>query len=252
MLYFSNLFSLKQKYFIMKQTLFYLACCFLLPFAGISQTSPVQDATIPKDAPINVTVSDFKNNMLQNEIIIFRSQLNSREYQGLTNDSGKFSIRLPAGDKYEIFILGFKDSTSYNVLDIPALKGNSYYKNPFRVDIQFQPAKTFVLEDCNFETGKSVLQPESYAVLDELVAYLTRKDDERIELGGHTDNVGSAASNMKLSQDRANVVRDYLLSKGIDPNRVIAKGYGMTQPVADNKTESGRAQNRRTEVKILE
>lgn len=120
------------------------------------------------------------------------------------------------------------------------------------MDIQFQPAKTFVLEDCNFETGKSVLQPESYAVLDELVAYLTRKDDERIELGGHTDNVGSAASNMKLSQDRANVVRDYLLSKGIDPNRVIAKGYGMTQPVADNKTESGRAQNRRTEVKILE
>ena len=235
-----------------KQGFFYLAICFLMPLAMLAQTSPVQNASIPKDAPIDVTVSDFKNNMRVNEIIVFRSQLNAKEYQGLTDDNGKFSIRLPAGDKYEIFILGFKDSTSYNVLDIPATKGNTYYKNPFKVDIQFQPAKTFVLDDCNFETGKATLQPESYTVLDELVAYLNRKDDEKIELGGHTDNVGSAASNLKLSLDRANTVRAYLLTKGIDPNRVTAKGYGMTQPIADNKSEEGRALNRRTEVKILE
>ncbi|MFN8248777.1 MAG: OmpA family protein [Ferruginibacter sp.] len=236
----------------MKQKIVNLFLCFALPFATFAQTNPVQNAAIPKDAPIDVTVSDFKNNMRSNEIIVFRSDVNGREYQGITNDSGKFSIRLPSGAKYEIFILGFKDSTSYNVLDIPALKGNAYYKNPFKVNIQFQPSKTFILEDCNFETGKATLQPESYAVLDELVAYLNRKDDEKIELGGHTDNVGSAASNMKLSLDRANTVRDYLISKGIDAGRVIAKGYGMTQPIADNKTEDGRAQNRRTEVKILD
>ncbi|CAN5722959.1 hypothetical protein BH11BAC4_BH11BAC4_15710 [soil metagenome] len=235
-----------------KQRFFYLACCFLMPLAMLAQTNPVQNAAIPKDAPIDVTVSDFKNNMRVNEIIVFRSQLNAKEFQGLTDDKGKFSIRLPAGDKYEIFILGFKDSTSYNVLDIPATTGNAYYKNAFKVDIQFQPAKTFVLDDCNFETGKATLQPESYVVLDELVAYLNRKDDERIELGGHTDNVGSAASNLKLSLDRANTVRAYLLTKGIDPNRVTAKGYGMTQPIADNKSDEGRALNRRTEVKILE
>lgn len=236
----------------MKKIFFYLALCFLVPVAALAQTNPVQNASIPKDAPVDVTVSDFKNNMRANEIIVFRSQVNLREYEGLTNDSGKFSIRLPAGDKYEIFILGFKDSTSYNVLEIPATKGNAYYKNPFKVNIQFQPSKTFILDDCNFETGKATLQPESFTVLDELVAYLNRKDDEKIELGGHTDNVGSAASNLKLSFDRANTVRDYLLLKGIDPGRVFAKGYGMTQPIADNKTEAGRAQNRRTEVKILE
>ncbi len=236
----------------MKQKIVYLFLCFVLPLGMFAQTSPVQNAAIPKDAPIDVTVSDFKNNMRSNEIIVFRSDVNGREYQGITNDSGKFTIRLPSGAKYEIFILGFKDSTSYNVLDIPAPKGNAYYKNPFKVNIQFQPSKTFILEDCNFETGKATLQPESYAVLDELVAYLNRKDDEKIELGGHTDNVGSAASNMKLSLDRANTVRDYLISKGIDASRVFAKGYGMTQPIADNKTEDGRAQNRRTEVKILD
>lgn len=236
----------------MKQLFFVVLLSVSVPVISFSQANPVQNASIPKDAPIDVTVSDFKNNMKANEIIVFKSQINAKEYQGLTNDSGKFSIRLPAGDKYEIFILGFKDSTSYNVLDIPATTGNAYYKNAFKVDIQFQPAKTFVLDDCNFETGKATLQPESYAVLDELVAYLVRKDDEKIELGGHTDNVGSAASNLKLSLDRANTVRAYLLTKGIDPDRVTAKGYGMTQPIADNKSEDGRALNRRTEVKILD
>ena len=232
----------------MKPNFFFLMILFLIPVLSFAQ---VQNGAIPKDAQVDVTVSDFKNNMLNGEIIVFRSSVNDKEYQGLTNDSGKFSVRLPAGAKYEIFILGFKDSTNYSVLDIPATTGNQYYKKPFKVEIQFQPSKTFVLTDCNFETGKATLQPESFAVLDELVAYLVRKDDEKIEVGGHTDNVGKPAANLTLSLDRANTVRAYLLTKGIDPARVVAKGYGMTVPIADNKTEDGRAQNRRTEVTVL-
>lgn len=230
----------------MKPILFFLLAAF--PCFAFAQE---QDATIPKDAPIDVTVSDFKNNMLPYEIIVFRSALKERDYQGITGTDGKFTIRLPAGDKYEIFILGFKDSTSYNVLEIPAPSGNTYYKDAFRVDIQFESPRTFVLEDCNFETGKATLEPESYKVLDELVAYLNRKVDERIELGGHTDNVGSAAANLKLSQERAQSVKNYLVARGISEDRVEARGYGMTEPVAENTTEEGRAQNRRTEVKIL-
>jgi OmpA-OmpF porin, OOP family len=236
----------------MKKYLFYLLAAFILPVAAISQTGAVQNASTPKDAPVNVTMTDFKGNVLNNEIVVFKSKLNSKEYQGLTDDAGKFSVRLPSGDTYEIFILGFKDSASYNFLEIPALKGNAYYKDPFVVDIQHLPAKSFVLEDCNFETGKTNLQESSFAVLDELVAYLNRKDDERIELGGHTDNVGKPAKNLILSQGRANTVRAYLLTKGIDPARVTAKGYGMSKPIASNKTAAGKAQNRRTEVKILE
>lgn len=220
-------------------------------FIYLFSNGQVQNATSKKDAPVDVTVKDFKNNPLRNEIVLFRGAKNEVEYQGLTNDEGKFSIRLPAGDKYEYFFLGFRDSISYNFLDIPLPEGNTSYKKPFKVDIQHQSPKTFVLEDCNFETGKAMLEPESYNVLDELVAYLIRKDDERIEIGGHTDNVGTAANNLKLSQERAEAVRAYLLSRGIAEDRVTAKGYGLTQPVADNKTEDGRAQNRRTEVKIL-
>jgi len=229
----------------------WLTSLLLFSFLFCTANAQVQNASLPKDAPVDVTVTDFKDKPLPNEIMIFRSKKNDREYQGLTNDQGQFSTRLPAGDVYNIFILGFKDSTSIDSLEIPALTGNNYYKDPFVVNYQFLPAKSFVLDNCNFDNGKATLQESSFTVLDELVAFLNRKDDERIELGGHTDNVGSAPSNMKLSLDRANTVRDYLISKGIDPNRITARGYGSTKPIAENKTAAGRAENRRTEVTIL-
>lgn len=222
-----------------------------MPIFSLAQGT--QPLNLPKDAQVDVTIADAKSGeMLNHEIVIFRSKLNSREYQGLSDSLGKFSIRLPAGDKYEIFILGFSDSTSYNVLEIPALKGNQFYKNGFKVDIQFEAPKSFVLDNCTFESGKATLKPEAYAVLNELVDYLKRKDDERIEIGGHTDNIGKPEANMILSTNRAKTVMEYLLSKGIAQERLTAKGYGLTVPVADNDDEEGRQMNRRTEVKILD
>lgn len=231
-----------------------ILCLFLLtlPFSLLAQINPVQNSSIPKDAPVEVTITDFKENPLPNEIMIFRSKKNEREYQGLTNDKGQFSTRLPAGDVYNIFILGFKDSTSIDSLVIAGLVGNQYYKVPFVVTYQFMPSKSFVLENCNFDNGKATLQESSFTVLDELVSYMKRKDDDKIELGGHTDNVGGAISNQKLSLDRANTVRDYLVGKGIDVVRVATKGYGHTKPISENKTAEGRAENRRTEVTILD
>ncbi|MBC7889370.1 MAG: OmpA family protein [Ferruginibacter sp.] len=235
----------------MKKIYFYLLTIFGMPLLIFAQAT--QPLNLPKDAPVNVTIADAKSgSMLNHEIVIFRSKLNNREYQGLSDSVGKFSLRLPAGDKYEIFILGFNDSTSYNILDIPALKDNQFYKNAFKVDIQFEAPKSFVLDNCTFESGKATLKLEAYAVLDELVEYLNRKDDERIEIGGHTDNVGKAEANMILSTNRANTVRAYLLTKGIAPERVTSRGYGLTVPIADNDSEEGKQMNRRTEVKILE
>ena len=73
----------------------------------------------------------------------------------------------------------------------------------------------------------------------------------RIEVSGHTDNTGSPEYNLKLSLNRAKVVADYLIKNGMDPSRIVAKGYGEKQPVAQNDTEEGRALNRRTEFRIL-
>lgn len=231
----------------MKFTKFYFSLLMMLPLFALAQP-----ANLPKDAQVDAVIADAKTgNLLNNEIVVFRSTLNRREYQGLSDSTGKFTLRLPTGAKYEIYILGFQDSIIYNVLDIPALKENQFVKNPIKVNIQFEPPKSFVLDNCTFETGKATLKPEAYPVLDELVEYLKRKDDERIELGGHTDNVGKPEANMILSTNRAKAVMTYLLTKGIAPERVTAKGYGMTVPIAENDDAEGRAQNRRTEVKIL-
>lgn len=237
----------------MKKIFVYFLLIYLLPVFMYAQVTQPQPMNLPRDAAVDVTVTDARSGkLLHNEIVVFKSNLNSREYQGLSDSTGQFTLRLPSGDKYEIFILGFNDSTSYNVLDIPALKGNQFYKNPFKVAVEFEAPKSFVLDNCTFESGKATLRPEAYTVLDELVEYLKRKDDEKIEIGGHTDDVGKAEANMILSGNRANIVREYLLTKGITPERVTAKGYGMTNPIAENDTDEGRQLNRRTEVKILE
>lgn len=231
--------------------------CALLLFTGllgVSQAQPAQPAKpLPKDAQVNVSIIDMRSKQPRNnELIVFHSQKNDNQYQGISDETGKFNLRLPAGDKYDIYIMGFKDSTSYNVLDIPALAANAFYKNPFNVDIEFDPPKSFQLDNVEFDFGKSTLRPTSFPTLDELVEYLQRKDDERVEIGGHTDNIGTAAKNMKLSQERAQSIVNYLVSKGIGMERLVAKGYGATDPIAENNTEEGRQRNRRTEVKILE
>lgn len=223
----------------------------LLVFSVRSQTTPALN--LPKDAKVEGIVVDMNTKLPQNnELVVFRSQKNNNEYQALSDSTGKYSTRLPAGDKYDIFILGFQDSTSSNVLDIPALGPNSYYKNPFTVNLQFEPAKTFVLDNVEFDFGKATLRETSYATLDNLIEYLKRKPTERIEIGGYTDNVGSEERNLALSLERAKSIVAYLEAKGIDSSRLEAKGYGSADPVDDNSTEEGRQNNRRTEVKILD
>ncbi len=216
-----------------------------------SQVGPALN--LPKDAKVEGHIVDMRTKEPKNnELIVFRSEKNKNEYQAISDESGTFSTRLPTGDKYDIFILGFNDSTSYNVLDIPALGPNSFYKNPFSVNLEFDPPKTFVLENVEFDFGKSSLRPESSATLDNLVDYLNRKASERIEVGGHTDNVGSDQKNLVLSLERAKSIVQYLVAKGIDNDRLVAKGYGAEEPIEDNATDEGRQKNRRTEVKILE
>ena len=216
-----------------------------------AQTAP--PLNLPKDAKVDGNIVDMRSKQPKNnELIVFRSRKNSNEYQVISDEGGKFSTRLPAGDKYDIYIMGFKDSVSQNVLDIPALGPNSYYKNPFTVNLEFDPPKTFVLEDVEFDFGKSFLRPSSYAVLDDLVDYLNRKPNQRIEIGGHTDNIGSDDKNLVLSLERAKSIVIYLVSKGISNDRLVAKGYGAEEPIEENTTEEGRQKNRRTEVKILD
>jgi len=105
--------------------------------------------------------------------------------------------------------------------------------------------------DAFFDFGKSVLKPEAKAKLDDLVAKTAGVNLEVIIAVGHTDNVGSDSFNQKLSVARAESVKAYMVSKGIEKNRVYTEGKGEKQPVADNKTAEGRAKNRRVEIEVV-
>ncbi len=109
-----------------------------------------------------------------------------------------------------------------------------------------------VLNNIFFDFNKATLTDESIAELDRVYKLLEETPKLKIEMSGHTDNIGSASYNQKLSEERAKAVVDYLVRKGISAGRLTYKGYGMTQPVASNDTEEGRQQNRRTEFKVVE
>lgn len=108
-----------------------------------------------------------------------------------------------------------------------------------------------VIAGVNFETNKAVLLPTSKKILDEAAEVLTKFPDIRLEVQGHTDNVGKPEKNLKLSQERAQSVVDYLVSKGIAKDRLEAKGYGDSMPKVPNDTKAGQAENRRVEFKRL-
>ncbi len=102
-----------------------------------------------------------------------------------------------------------------------------------------------------FDFGRSDVKPQFYGVLNNLANTLNQFPQTRIQIAGHTDNVGSDASNLQLSQARANGVRGYLGSVGVAPARMQAVGYGESRPIADNNTDYGRAQNRRVEITLV-
>lgn len=110
--------------------------------------------------------------------------------------------------------------------------------------------QTLVLRNINFATASGDLTDESKAVLDKMAEGMQGQPDMVIEIDGHTDAVGAQEYNLKLSQLRAKLVRMYLISKGVQPERMSVDGFGEFKPVADNKTEQGRALNRRVEFKV--
>jgi outer membrane protein OmpA-like peptidoglycan-associated protein len=142
-----------------------------------------------------------------------------------------------------------KDTDGDGVTDDKDKCPTVYAKTADGCPLAAAPApKKLVLQGVNFDNDKATLLPEAEATLNEAAASLKEWGTVKVEVAGHTDSVASNAYNQELSQRRANAVRNYLISKGIDANRLTAKGYGETMPIADNETEKGRYMNRRVEL----
>jgi outer membrane protein OmpA-like peptidoglycan-associated protein len=217
----------------------------------LAQKPKVSSTDSVKKASVIVNVTNADKQPRKGELVIFKSAKSNKKISSRTNAEGKAFLSLPAGDEYAVTIQALSDSSKYGTLPIPALGEGEFFEQPFAVNITYEPARSFTLNHVFFDVGKASLRPESFKELDELFEYMRWKTADVIEIAGHTDNVGKDDDNLKLSQFRADAVRNYLLKKGIAKERVQAKGYGATKPVADNSTTEGRQQNRRTEVHIL-
>jgi outer membrane protein OmpA-like peptidoglycan-associated protein len=167
-----------------------------------------------------------------------------------TRPDGSYLIPLPIGNNYAFNV----NRKGYLFFSGTFLMQGKIIDSGYVVDIPLTPIEinaSISLKNIFFETGKSELQSSSYYELNKLVQLLLENPTLKIEIIGHTDNVGKANDNLTLSMQRATAVVNYLISKGIDRKRLNQKGMGSTEPIADNDHEEGRAQNRRTEVKVL-
>lgn len=168
-----------------------------------------------------------------------------------TDETGNYLITLPKGKDYAFNVsrrgyLFYSENFSLG----KGQAGDSAYQ----IDIPLQPLEAnaaIVLKNIFFESNKYALKSESEAELNEVVRLMKENPTLHIQISGHTDNSGKATDNQGLSENRAKAVTNYLVAKGIAAARLIYKGFGDTQPIADNATPEGRGKNRRTELSVI-
>ncbi|RKZ25516.1 hypothetical protein DRQ20_04995, partial [bacterium] len=163
-------------------------------------------------------------------------------------ETGIFKVELPPGT-YQVKV----EADGYQPKAIPVvIKEGETTIQYIKLAEKLTKKKRIVLQGINFDPGKAVIKPMYYPILDRVAEVLKENPNVKVEIQGHTDSVGPEDYNLRLSQARAEAVRQYLISKGISPDRLIAKGYGEMMPIADNRTREGRAKNRRIEFVVIE
>jgi outer membrane protein OmpA-like peptidoglycan-associated protein len=195
--------------------------------------SVVDDKTkLPIIASVEIT------NVLSGEVL---SQLT-------TDETGKFTAKIPSNSKIAVYAKCEKY--------LPASQNMATTDQQTTAEVNLALVKMEVggivkLNNILFQTGKTTIKAESYPELDNIYQVFIDNPAMEVEISGHTDSDGSEAYNLKLSQERANAIKEYIVSKGIVDAKIKAVGYGETKPVASNDTEEGKGQNRRVEFKIL-
>lgn len=214
----------------------------------LSSNSSFSQGLVPTEklALLKGVVTNFKEKPLGKETIMFSNDKTKEQVKVNTDAAGKFEVLIPVNATYGLKYKTFISDVDYTKMTVPVDKNATY-----EVKIKIEPPTDYVLDNVYFDTGKSTLKPNSNKALNDLVEVLKIKNTMVVEIQGHTDNVGNDEDNLKLSQERANEVRKYLISNGIDAGRVTAKGYGATLPIADNGSEAGKTKNRRTSLKVV-
>jgi len=216
---------------VMNKLLFSLAICISAAFS----------------ADLTIRATDYNQQYAQRYKTIVLKGSRGTHFETTTNGNGIAKVQISEGDTYSFWcdgITGEFDCGFGNTLHVPVGSGSGTWEIYYDDD-------RFELKGVNFETGKADILPNSTKILEATVKGLQKFDSVNVEISGHTDNVGGLEYNDKLSQARAEAVRNYLIRKGIAEKRITAVGYGYSRPRADNKTSEGRARNRRIEISII-
>ncbi|HEC43202.1 MAG TPA: hypothetical protein ENI20_10275 [Bacteroides sp.] len=168
----------------------------------------------------------------------------------VANDTGYYRVSLPEGKAYGVEVMARDYLFFLDIVDVSGENQSEEIVRNFGLD-KVEVGATVVLENIFFETSKATLKPESFPQLEQVIKFLDSNPTIRMEISGHTDNMGSLKLNTRLSQSRAESVVDYLVEHGIDQVRLDAKGYAFSRPIAPNDTAESRARNRRVEFEIL-
>ncbi len=226
------------------------------PLAGL--TAPYNIYLFPSEKvaiDTSLILRGFINDSESKKPVIAKIELVDREISqiaatAISDSTGNYSMKIQSAKSYGVEIVARGYLLYLDVVDLShRTYGDVVVKN-FLLDRVEVGAKV-ILKNIYFETGKATLKKESTIGLDNIIQLLQSNETLRIEVSGHTDNVGGLAANKKLSTNRAKAVVDYLVKKGIAADRLTYKGYAYSQPVTSNKTAKGRAQNRRVEFKVL-
>ncbi|MDB5230601.1 MAG: outer rane lipoprotein omp16 precursor [Chitinophagaceae bacterium] len=212
-----------------------------------------EDVRPAKTLYVEGTVTDSKTRKpLPSAIELIDNRTRQMISKLQTDETGYYFVTLPVGSDYT-FSVNRKGYLFYtDIYNLSAKKPDSTYKKNILLE-PIQVNATLTLKNILFPTKSYELEPISRIELDKLYQFLADNPSVKILITGHTDNVGSDADNLKLSENRSKMVRMYLANKddhGIAIDRMTVKGFGASKPIADNKTEEGRAKNRRTEITI--
>jgi OmpA-OmpF porin, OOP family len=201
------------------------------------------------EAAMKLFVVDKDKGPVKGIVIFLTGPDKTKYYAEPTDSEGYTEVLVPVGKTYDITYLSLgrrEIAATVPVADEPSqsVKLTLRYKRE-------RPPQPLILDGVNFDTAKATIRPESFSHLDAVVDFMVHKQNARVEISGHTDNVGNAQANKTLSEKRAQACRNYIMSKGIDKKRLDAIGFGDERPIAPNDTDEGRQKNRRIEAKEL-
>jgi len=221
------------------------------PISHLQTESAIELSSAKLTILKGVVVDEKSERPLESTIELVDNEKNEVLASFKSNAStGKYLVTLPSGKNYGVAIKCNGYLFHSENFDLPPAADFQEFNLDFSLK-KIEVGSTVILKNIFFDFNKASIKPESESELLRLMNLMRENPSVKIEIGSHTDNVGSDEYNMRLSETRSKSVADYLISKGVSANRIVAKGYGETKPRSENDSEAGRQNNRRTEFRIL-